>query len=105
MTGDTSEAPTLVRGDLYEWEWPPIGAGAMARMRGLAPYGRAVTREDVPHMREDVQTIGLQALLDKSWIIPAEWVVANGCRLWKLPHDWTPAYGPRSDGSTPPAAL
>ena len=68
----------LVRGVLYEWEWPQQGAGAMARHRGLWPIGRAVTQEDVPNMHESATPIGIQVLSDKSWIIAPGLVTEAG---------------------------
>lgn len=83
MAEEASDEIGLVRGELYEWEWPLVGAGAMARIRGLLPLGRAVTRDDVPKMHKSVASVGFQVLQDEGWIISSDWIVENGCRFWK----------------------
>ncbi|MGI4797359.1 MAG: hypothetical protein ACRYG8_25570 [Janthinobacterium lividum] len=87
MADDASDKIALVRGELYEWEWPMMGAGVMAQMRGLLPIGRAVTREDVPTMHKGVASIGFQVLQDDRWLISPDWIVENGCRFWKKSDD------------------
>ena len=83
MLYDAFDDTTLIRGELYEWDWPLIGAGVMARRRALLPLGRAITRDDVPQMDKSVTSIGFQVLQDTNWIIAPDWIIANGCRFWR----------------------
>ena len=74
----------LVRGVLYEWEWPQQGAGAMARRRGLWPIGRVVTQEDVPDMHESAMPLGIQVLSDKRWIIAPDLITEDGGHFYRV---------------------
>jgi hypothetical protein len=72
----------LKRGMPVQWEW----VSDLAKERGLRPYGRVVTREDLPYMACE---IGIQCVDDPFWVIDPKQMLEKGQRL--LPMEYIPA--------------
>lgn len=65
----------LHRGQRLGWSWANTGAGASARVRGLAPAGRLITVADEPGLN---MTIGLRVDDDPSMILDPVKAIAAG---------------------------